>query len=94
MIGDAFVFDGVAHPFNFHPKNVLGDAGTLNGVDRTFASLGDAVRSGSTARVRGAINAANAALNALEHSAPETDPIEVAALRLVVLNADVLFPAA
>jgi uncharacterized protein len=29
MIGDAFVFDGVAHPFNFHPKNVLGDAGTL-----------------------------------------------------------------
>ena len=29
MIGDAFVFDGVAHPFNFDPKNVLGDAGTM-----------------------------------------------------------------
>ena len=24
MIGDAFVFDGVAHPFNFTPKNAYG----------------------------------------------------------------------
>ena len=27
MIGDAFVFDGVAHPFNFTPKNAYGSAG-------------------------------------------------------------------
>ena len=27
MIGDAFVFDGVAHPFNFTPKNAFGQAG-------------------------------------------------------------------
>ena len=27
MIGDAFVFDGVAHPFNFEPKNAFGRPG-------------------------------------------------------------------
>src|SRR4051812_13638714 len=29
MIGDAFVFDGVAHPFNFTPKNAYGSAGEM-----------------------------------------------------------------
>ena len=72
----------------------LGDAGAVRAVDRTFAALGDAVRSGDTQAVRDAIDAANGALTALGRTAPETDPVEVAALRLVVLNADVLFPAA
>jgi len=29
MIGDAFVFDGVAHPFNFDPKNAFGKPGEM-----------------------------------------------------------------
>ena len=29
MIGDAFVFDGVAHPFNFTPKNAYGPPGQM-----------------------------------------------------------------
>ena len=29
MIGDAFVFDGVAHPFNFTPKNAFGHPGQM-----------------------------------------------------------------
>ncbi|MDF3051747.1 MAG: amidohydrolase [Pseudonocardia sp.] len=29
MIGDAFVFDGVAHPFNFTAKNAFGSAGEM-----------------------------------------------------------------
>ena len=29
MIGDAFVFDGVAHPFNFTPKNAYGSPGEM-----------------------------------------------------------------
>ena len=29
MIGDAFVFDGVAHPFNFTPKNAYGQPGEM-----------------------------------------------------------------
>ena len=29
MIGDAFVFDGVAHPFNFTEKNVYDRAGEM-----------------------------------------------------------------
>jgi hypothetical protein len=29
MIGDAFVFDGVAHVFNFEKKNAFGSAGEL-----------------------------------------------------------------
>ena len=29
MIGDAFVFDGVAHPFNFTPKNAYGSPGQM-----------------------------------------------------------------
>ena len=29
MIGDAFVFDGVAHPFNFTPKNAYGAPGQM-----------------------------------------------------------------
>jgi predicted TIM-barrel fold metal-dependent hydrolase len=29
MIGDAFVFDGVAHVFNFDPKNALGKPGEM-----------------------------------------------------------------
>jgi hypothetical protein len=72
----------------------LGTGGGVNGVDRTFAALGDAVRSGDAAAVRDAIGGAAGTLNALEHSAPETDPVEIAALRLVLTNADVLFPAA
>jgi hypothetical protein len=71
----------------------LGTTGAINGVDRTFAALGDAVRSGNPAAVRDAIDGATGTLNALERSAPETDPVEVAALRLVLLNASLLFPA-
>ena len=29
MLGDAFVFDGVAHPFNFTPKNAFGKPGEM-----------------------------------------------------------------
>jgi predicted TIM-barrel fold metal-dependent hydrolase len=29
VIGDAFVFDGVAHPFNFTPKNAYGQPGEM-----------------------------------------------------------------
>ena len=29
MIGDTFVFDGVAHPFNFTPKNAYGKPGEM-----------------------------------------------------------------
>ncbi len=29
MIDDAFVFDCVAHPFNFDPKNAFGNAGLM-----------------------------------------------------------------
>ena len=29
MLGDAFVFDGVAHPFNFTPKNAFGRPGEM-----------------------------------------------------------------
>jgi uncharacterized protein len=29
MIGDAFVFDGVAHPFNFEADNARGRAGQM-----------------------------------------------------------------
>jgi hypothetical protein len=72
----------------------LGTSGTIRGVDQAFAVLGDAVRSGDTAAVRDAIAGATGTLNALERSAPETDPVEVAALRLVLVNADALFPAA
>ena len=38
MIGDAFVFDGVAHPFNFAAKNAYGSAGRV-----TFRTLGRGV---------------------------------------------------
>jgi hypothetical protein len=71
----------------------LGTTGAINGVDHTFAALGDAVRSGNPAAVRDAIDGATGTLNALERSAPETSPVEVAALRLVLLNASLLFPA-
>ncbi|HSU15785.1 hypothetical protein [Longimicrobium sp.] len=72
----------------------LGTGGAIQGVDATFAALGNAVRSGDAAAVRNAIAGATGTLNALERSAPETDPVEVAALRLVLVNADALFPAA
>ena len=71
----------------------LGSTGAINGVDQTFAVLANAVRSGDTGAVRDAIAGCSGTLNALERSAPETTPVEVAALRLVLLNADVLFPA-
>jgi hypothetical protein len=70
----------------------LGTTGAIRGVDQAFARLADAVRSGDTGAVRAAINGATGTLNALKHSA-DADPVEVAALRLVLLNADVLFPA-
>jgi hypothetical protein len=72
----------------------LGTSGGVQAVDRTFLALGNAVRSGDTGAVRDAMGGAAGTLNALERSAPETDPIEIAALRLVLINADVLFPAA
>ncbi|HEX2079318.1 MAG TPA: hypothetical protein VHG08_16445 [Longimicrobium sp.] len=71
----------------------LGTSGAIRGVDQTFAALADAVRAGDTSAVRDAIDGAAGTLNALERSAPGTSPVEVAALRLVLLNADVLFPA-
>jgi hypothetical protein len=71
----------------------LGSTGAIRGVDHTFAALGEAVRSGDTGAVRDAIGGATGTLNALEHSAPGTSPVEVAALRLVLQNADLLFPA-
>ena len=71
----------------------LGSTGAINGVDQAFATLGSAVRAGDTGAVRDAIAGATGTLNALEHSAPGTSPVEVAALRLVLVNADVLFPA-
>ena len=72
----------------------LGDARAIRSVDNAFRSLGDAVRANDAAAVRDAIDQANGALRALVRSAPETDPVEVAALRLVVTNAEVLYPAA
>lgn len=71
----------------------LGSAGAVNGVDATFAVLREAVRANDTAAVRDAIAGARGTLNALERSAPATSPVEVAALRLVLVNADVLYPA-
>jgi hypothetical protein len=71
----------------------LGSSGAVNGVDHTFAALGDAVRAGDPAAVRDAVDGARGTLNALERSAPATNPVEVAALRLVLVNADRLFPA-
>jgi hypothetical protein len=72
----------------------LGTSGAINGVDQAFATLATAVRAGDRAAVRQAIDGAAGTLNALERSAPGTDPTEVAALRLLLLNADALFPAA
>jgi hypothetical protein len=71
----------------------LGTTGAINGVDQTFAALADAVRAGDAAAVRDAIDGASGTLTALERSAPGTSPVEVAALRLVLLNASLLFPA-
>ena len=71
----------------------LGTTGAIRGVNQTFAALGDAVRAGDTAAVRSAIEDANGTLNALERSAPDTNVVEVAALRLVLANAAALFPA-
>jgi hypothetical protein len=71
----------------------LGTTGAIRGVDQTFAVLADAVRSGNTAAVRDALDGAWGTLNALERSSPNTNPVEIAALRLVLLNADLLFPA-
>jgi Tfp pilus assembly pilus retraction ATPase PilT len=73
--------------------STLGTSGAVQGVDRTFAVLANAVRSGDQTTVRDAIAGATGTLNALERSAPETDAVEVAALRLVLLNAEALFPA-
>lgn len=71
----------------------LGTTGAIRGVDQTFAALAAAVRSGDTAAVRDALGGAWGTLNALERSSPNVNPVEVAALRLVLLNADLLFPA-
>jgi hypothetical protein len=71
----------------------LGTTGAIHGVNQAFAGLSNAVQSGDAAAVRNAIDAATGTLNALERSAPEADPVEVAALRLVLVNANVLFPA-
>jgi len=72
----------------------LGTEGAIRGVDQAFATLATAVRSGDAAAVRDAVDGARGTLNALERSAPDTSPVEVAALRLVLTNADLLFPAA
>ena len=72
----------------------LGTTGAIRGVDQAFAVLASAVRSDDAAAVRDAIAGCSGTLNALEQSAPGTNPVEVAALRLVLVNADLLFPAA
>jgi hypothetical protein len=72
----------------------LGDSRGIRAVDNAFRNLGDAIRAGDGGAVRDAIDKANGALKALDRAAPDTDPIEMAALRLVVLNAQVLYPAA
>jgi hypothetical protein len=71
----------------------LGDSHATPAVAAAFRSLAAAVRSGDAGAVQAAINQCNGSLNALVRSSPNTDPIEVAALRLVVLNAQVLYPA-
>lgn len=71
----------------------LGTSGAVRGVDQTFAALGAAVRAGDPGAVRDAIAGAAGTLAALQRSAPATDPVEVAALRLVLASADKLFPA-
>ncbi|HET7462640.1 MAG TPA: hypothetical protein VFJ82_15405 [Longimicrobium sp.] len=71
----------------------LGTGAPVRGLDQTFAALADAVRSGNAGAVRDALGGATGALNALQRAAPGADPEEVAALRLVLLNADALFPA-
>ena len=71
----------------------LGKAPATPAVSAAFSALAAALRSGDAGAVRDAIDQCNGSLNALVRAAPDTDPIEVAALRLVVLNAQVLYPA-
>ena len=71
----------------------LGDSHAAPAVAAAFRSLAAAARSGDAGAVRDAINQCNGSLNALVRSSPGTDPVEVAALQLVVLNAQLLYPA-
>jgi len=71
----------------------LGDSHAAPAVSAAFRSLAAAVRSGDAGAVRDAIGQCNGSLSALVRSSPDTDPIEVAALQLVVLNAQLLYPA-
>lgn len=71
----------------------LGQGRATPAVSAAFSSLAAALRSGDAGAVRDAVDQCNGSLDALVRSAPDTDPIEVAALRLVVLNAQVLYPA-
>lgn len=72
----------------------LSDSHGIQATANAFANLADAIRTGDDAAVRRAIDRANHALDALSHSAPGTDPVEVAALQLVITNAELLYPAA
>lgn len=71
----------------------LGQGRATPAVSAAFSSLAAALRSGDAGAVRDAVDQCNGSLDALVRSAPDTDPVEVAALRLVVLNAQVLYPA-
>ncbi|HYH78502.1 MAG TPA: hypothetical protein VEX86_01855 [Longimicrobium sp.] len=98
--GDAAAIDlrpGLADAADDAGNRVIPTLSESHGIQAAaaaFRNLGDAVRSGDAEEVRDAISQANGALNALSHAAPDTDPVEVAALRLVITNAELLYPAA
>jgi hypothetical protein len=62
----------------------LGEPGTVAGVLGAFQALGDATRAGDAAGKAAAAAQARAALDALAQAAPDTDAVELAALRLVL----------
>ena len=62
----------------------LGGPETVAGVLGAFQALGDATRAGDAGAREAAVGRARAALDALAQAAPDTDPVELAALRLVL----------
>ncbi len=72
----------------------LGSSAEASAVDAAFAALGDAVEAADASAAQAASAAARASLDALVAADPGTDPVEVAALRLVLDGADALYPPA
>lgn len=72
----------------------LGSGTGAADVDAAFAALAAAVAADDASAARAASAAARASLDALVAAEPESDPVEVAALRLVLDGADALYPAA